>query len=209
MPVAVPDGFYGQIFVNDTNDLDGWSEGHYLKSVGGIAGVMDNLRQIWRARKQLLSQEYRAVLLRVSNTNLKGDSLVSVADNTTKAPGFWNNVSSSSAAGLPNNVAVYIRLQNIGTNARSVRPLRGVPSNAVNLSTGGTDGQRAVISAAYEAKLEEYLFVLSSASFILARTGTPPAPSLVPIDRQGYNAVLRYRKTGRPFGLLRGRSVPR
>jgi len=209
--------FFGQIFVNDTNDVEGWSEGYYCNGPG-FHTAFSQLEEIWEARRQMLTSDYKLAGLRISDASVAGDSEVDLGGPTVPS-GIPSEVSGAlndytgygSEQSAPNNVCLWLRQQAADPRDHTPRPLHGIPMSA--LVKGPTEAgvrQRKKLST-WDKLLTTYcrkLINLTQIVKMVTKGGGPGGLTDIvrkaPIVSFEIPLVTRYRKVGRPFRLLQG-----
>lgn len=128
MPISTDLAIYGQIFINDSGDREGWSEGYWLKATDyddALAALADDL---WPARRALMSSDAQCKLLRVSKTNVRGDTKVfrpkPINKSSTTADDELRTFSGFTALG---NACLFLRFEAANPKIRAIHPIHGLP----------------------------------------------------------------------------------
>lgn len=210
---------FGTVFIEDTNDREGWSESYWVNK-GDYGAALEALTRIWNKRRQLLPDDFLLSGFRVSSTLVKGDSKVlfpSFAANSPYARGSWNDKANDDVQSMPNNTCLFYRMEGSpggGLGSRHVtRPLHGLPQSLFGALEDSSSGNRDITAKGvlWKRLQEEFAEVLKKECLIvLKKTGAPDPPDIDPVHRVTIDTVqfplrARYRKIGRPFDLLRGR----
>jgi len=133
--------YYGQLFLNDTGDTEGWSEGYWIDKTNhkDAADFMENV--LWPARKGLLSSDIQCVQIRVSDCALRGDAVNRFVNLGDKFPDNYNLKSGSvSNRSLVNNLCLWIKISTANPEIKGVKPLRGLPQD-VQIPTLGNQAR--------------------------------------------------------------------
>ena len=176
----------------------GWSERYFLLS-STPAGAITNLMAVIAQRLKLLPTSAGYGPAFISDVAIRGDS--TYLGPSAVGEGTWVD-----ALGFMDvNVAALVKWQ-VGVFNRNKTFLRGLPIGQT--SNGSTN-----FSTAYLALVDDYLAAVEANCVmpINIRNPTPPPTyipsSYAPILGGTVNPTLARRKTGRPFGLPRGRRV--
>lgn len=191
-------GMFGQMFIEDAADSEGWSEGYYFPSADYNQGI-NTLRQLRDLRAALLTQEMIVRYLRVSRLALRGDTLI----DDTQTQGTYL-VTSGPQRSVASNVCWVMRIDCQSPSVRHAqRQMHGVPRDClVNLLDRGFNPPTqwttpyVAFAAFYKAQCVE-VFKVDNAS-------PPNYDTFTPLT-VGFRSLLQDRKIGRPFGLQRGR----
>jgi hypothetical protein len=196
---AVGTHWKGTWFVNVAATLaEGWSETFHLRSANYAAAKADMI-ELWEARRPTLCDDCRLVYSYVSDEGLKGDSLL-VPIPGDEHDGTYGGTDTTT---LPPWNVVLCRLES-GPLYRSLRPLRGIPSDVqLNLPVA--------LAATYHTALVSFLDVMKTKCFnhIKQKPGDPDATGNYRVIVDAFVERISERRSGRPFGLLRGRSRQR
>jgi hypothetical protein len=175
----------------------GWSERYFLLS-STPAGALTNLAAVYNARKAILHEDCGIGPAYISDVAIRGDSmpyLVAPSAGTfADALGF-----------LDLDVCFIIKWQ-VGVFTRNKTFVRGVPlSMTLNGETNFTVPYAALVNDWTNAVEANCVMPITM------RNPTPPPnyipTSYAPILAGNLVTTLARRKTGRPFGLPRGRRV--
>lgn len=121
---------YGQLFINDPGDNDGWSEGYYMKTPDAQTAFDGLVDQIYPKRRVMLGPEYKLVHARVSNCSIRGDAFTAPLPAEPKMN--WGLFASEPGYGAPNNLVLSYTLEAANPAFKSHRPLHGLPNARIN-----------------------------------------------------------------------------
>lgn len=199
---------YAQFLINDDGDIEGWSEGYWLDFSDYEACLNYALKTLWPARRGLLPDDSNLFAIRVSATNKKGDVYTKFPIIDPKNPPSWNIATGEEGKSMPNNLVLWLRQFTANNQVRAVRPLHGLPYNTLE---SGVKAREFFDSAEWKAQFAKFHAVMTGGKvFLVSELQIDPLPApktqiKSAITRMEAPRDMRYRKTGRPFGLLRGR----
>lgn len=210
MPYRIPSPpFLGTMFITNRSFADGWSESYWIKGTpSGYNGALGNLRQVATARMAILTEEFECVYLRISDAMIRGDTLVEQLGGGLLVGTFGGKVDFGS---LPSDDGLVLRVQGTTPTMHSSRFLHGIPDTEDEAASS----RGFVNSARWRRPFNVYVDELKTHTVMIKRLakGIPPAPDIIAtpsdISTVTYMNLIKNRKVGRPFGLLRGRLVPR
>lgn len=195
-----PPPWKGEIFYQHTNG-HGFSEVWWL-SANDINTAMDDLISIAAARQAMFDSECRVKFWRVSDSTLKGDTLVKPAQTTTL--GTYGTGTPPVTDMMPPEVGLKCRFQH-ADRYWATRILRMLPEDSIK------DGQwdpQAAMTTAFDA-LKALLPGKVTGLFKPIHEGAPGGDPIVKALQTITPLSITTHRVGRPFGLRRGRSVLR
>jgi len=168
----------------------GWSEKYYYDAADFPAALAE-VNVLTPLRAACLSNLFTIDFVRISKTDVDGDSIIVEAD----SPGLTTN-----PPVFEPSACLLIRIE-AGSERRGRRFLHGVPV-AVFMANGDYD------EGAFESTdTEAYIAHIIGLNYLL-RTGVNPGPPVYRIITNGFGQRLTTHRIGRPFGLRRGRRSP-
>lgn len=187
--------FMGTAFFH--KGIAGWSEVYWLIQPN-YAAALSALQTVVTARLGLSGPDVFADAIRVSDPFVFRDVALTVY--STPQPGTW--VFATGEQTIPIEESLRLR-QFAGVKPFSLRWVHGIPS-------GQVAGNNFVPTVPYAGSLAAYVGSLESNTVLIIRKGVvPPGPyPAMPISAITPENI-RSRRVGRPFGLFRGRRLPR
>jgi len=197
-------------FFEDSENETGWSEFYWVQPApaGGYASALSRLKTITTNRLTLCQSYIRCTGMRVSDANVKGDTIVEFLPPTANFGTYKGAVTDP----LPSDDAVFCRLQgDLATPiAKSIRPIHAIPrflKLTGSQRTFNPDAEWTTNFAGYKGALIEFAKLIRRVPPV--PPATDPTFSVAGISDVIYSLQIRNRKIGRPFGLFRGRVVAR
>lgn len=193
MAITYPSGLYvGQLFFESYNDGHGWSEKYWI-GAADLAAAETALNEIAEARVGLLADTSSITYQRVSDPAISGDSFV-------KSEPIEGEVETTEGTDdqCHANVAVVLRCQT-ATGKHSTRYLHGIVESWVDgdlFQPPPMGGQMAAYATA----------VKDNAKHVRLPPGGDGLATMEAID-EVVSIRVSTRRTGRPFGQSRGRSL--
>jgi hypothetical protein len=187
-----PPTWNGTIFYGDKLSSAGWSETYYVEAPDQTA-ALTFLQAIKDARRDLMSSQYQAVYMRISNPNIRGDAYIFDVP-PAQAPGTIDK------NGLPPEMAAEVRSETVD-GQHTIRYLHGL---AIDQATTGHEIDPAVNG--WAANFVAYENVVVAHTALWTKDLVTHAFVLKAIADLRFKKV-RSRHVGRPFGLYRGRRV--
>jgi len=201
--------YWGCLKINDVSDIEGWSEGYWINKPNPTAALEYLMDKVWDTRRGLLSEDCELVEANVSSTNVKGDSTPEFPKGAL-VEGKWNVATGDFTKAMPNNICLWLRLYTSNPLVRAVRPLHALPG--LIFDQKANEVRKTKVMAAWTAQLAKYEAMLEEGVVeLVKRTAVGGGPNNsdtivhFPITSVVVPTKTRYRKVGRPFGLLQGR----
>lgn len=199
LKIAAPP-WKGDIFYRHNNG-HGFSEVYWL-SAAAIDLAMTDLISIATARQAMFDSQCRVVFWRVSDSTLKGDTLVKPADSTTL--GTYGVGQPPITDMMPPEVGLKCRMQ-AADRYWATRIFRMLPEDSI------MDGEW-VPSPAMQTALSNLKTALIAKTTGVFKSIHEAVPSTTPIVKAWTSVTelsVTTHRVGRPFGLRRARSVLR
>lgn len=175
----------------------GFSEVYYLTATTDTAAVTA-IAQIATLRLAMMPDKNRALFWRISNGKIRGDTLVRTA--TGGVDGTYGITTTET---MPSNVSLKTRVQ-CEDRRWSMRYFHCLPEDCV------TDGIWTPTTAMNTAFSALRTFLMENCTGVFApREGEPVDVAIIKAIIDLIPLSVNTRRTGRPFGLPRGRSVIR
>lgn len=187
----------GTLFVNisDSPFPQGWSERYYLKSASYGDAIAD-LLLIWDARRAMLMDDCSLVYAYVSDLGIRGDSRVVFPE----AGHITGSFSATGAKTLPPYNALQLRLESQALY-HTFRPVRGIPSSE------DIAGLPPAFGDFFNATKDFGIALIALCYNRVKLKAADPNPALGNFRTITASIPIKFieRRSGRPFGLLRGK----
>ena len=195
--------YFGQMFFNDTEDADGWSEGYYISGVDdGYASALDALNDLMAARLGLITEEIECVGLRISDATVKNDTVVDLFSDVERQFGSFGVAGDRS---LPSDDCIFYRQESAfiaGVPAHVTRPLHGLPRK---LEDDDRDRLFLWDDPDWQTAWTDFVAKMTDLTWVVKKDGESVIARRT-LSLQAHRQI-RDRKVGRPFGLFRGRTA--
>jgi hypothetical protein len=214
MPLSITaPPYFCQLFLRDSEDSEGWSEGYWINQAT-YDQALAALKVLTLARLAYLTPEIFVDYLRVSSSDLKGDTVIAFPDVTNQQGVFKQG--NNPIASLPSDICAYVRFTGqvnvVGPPARvlpvhTIRPIHGVARSAVMLNTD----QQLDPASFWYAAIFNSLTALIARGWLYEVSKPPVLAATTKWQVLGFDIKLKLgrRKVGRPFGQPSGRLVAR
>ena len=171
---AVANVILGTIGWNDSDDPDGFSESYWLRT-SVMADAKTKLKAIYLARRKMMCDDIRVQFLRVSDPNIRGDSLIDKPFEDQKTPPNYNTYQTVSPKpnSLPDGLVIFADVRTANALIRAQRPLHAIPTPMLSFQQQAFAGSRDVFSSsAWEAGFDAWAKALIANASIVHRTAS-------------------------------------
>jgi hypothetical protein len=207
---------YGQLFFNDQNDLEGWSEGYWINTSNAQNALDTLVDEILVARMRMMPADFRCIMARVHDTTMRGGVLVETRSTPLFVKVNFSIFSGQSIGARDDRLVIWAKQITGNPKVHAVRPIHGLPGGIFSVQGSARDIKTP--NANWDQACNRYENVLkANCSLVHLVTKFVPVPpakikdgdhdtvTAENITAVNFPSTARYRKTGRPFGLLQGR----